>query len=80
MPAAVVAKASPVGLYCTGLEGLGEAFANDLGELFEQYVGRQLRLLPDASVHAEVVYTERKTRRRASTGSSSSTTWCCSSR
>ncbi|MGW2891818.1 hypothetical protein ACWDDN_42245 [Streptomyces griseoruber] len=60
VPAAVVAKASPLGLYFTGLEGLGEAFAHDLGELFEQYVGRQLRLLPDASVHPEVVYTERK--------------------
>ncbi|WP_043686631.1 hypothetical protein [Streptomyces xylophagus] len=60
VPAAVMAKASPLGLYFTGLEGLGGAFANDLGELFEQYVGRQLRLLPDALVHPEVVYTEGK--------------------
>jgi hypothetical protein len=56
IPAAVVAKASPFGLYYTGLEGLNEAFTRDLGELFEQYVGRHLRLLSDADVHPEVVY------------------------
>ncbi|MEU9547298.1 hypothetical protein [Streptomyces mirabilis] len=65
VPAAVVAKASPLGLYFTGLEGLGEAFANDLGELFEQYVGRQLHLLPDASVHPEIVYTEQRDEKKS---------------
>ncbi|GGN45255.1 hypothetical protein [Streptomyces fuscichromogenes] len=60
VPAAAIAKASPLGLYFTGLEGLGQYFADDLGELFEQYVGRQLRLLPDATVHSEVVYTEQR--------------------
>ncbi|MGW0334286.1 hypothetical protein ACWD0J_20860 [Streptomyces sp. NPDC003011] len=56
---AVLGKASPMGLYYTGMEHYGdafEAFTRDLGELFEQYVGRHLRLLPDADVHPEIVY------------------------
>ena len=65
VPAAVMAKASPLGLYFTGLEGLGKTFADDLGELFEQYVGRQLGLLPDASVYPEVVYTEGKDKKKS---------------
>ena len=65
VPAAAMAKASPLGLYYTGLEGFGEAFANDLGELFEQYVGRQLHLLPDAVVHPEIVYTEQKNEKKS---------------
>ncbi|MEU1601563.1 hypothetical protein ABZ468_55280 [Streptomyces sp. NPDC005708] len=65
VPAAVVAKASCSGLYYTGLEGLGTAFTRDLGELFEQYIGRQLRLLPDADVHPEVVYIENKSERKS---------------
>ncbi|WP_327738932.1 MULTISPECIES: hypothetical protein [Streptomyces] len=56
VPAAVLGKASLLGLYYTGVKALGNKFADDLGELFEQYVGRQLRLLPDAEVHPEVVY------------------------
>jgi hypothetical protein len=59
---AVLGKVSPMGLYYTGMEHFGsgskafEQFAGDLGELFEQYVGRHLRLLPDAEVHHEIVY------------------------
>jgi hypothetical protein len=59
---AVLGKVSPMGLYYTGMEQFGsgskafERFAGDLGELFEQYVGRHLRLLPDAEVHPEIVY------------------------
>ncbi|MGW3652459.1 hypothetical protein [Streptomyces sp. NPDC000878] len=59
---AVLGKVSPMGLYYTGMDHFGrgskafEMFAGDLGELFEHYVGRHLRLLPDAEVHHEIVY------------------------
>lgn len=56
---AVLGKVSPMGLYYTGNEHYKErfeAFTRDLGELFEQYVGRHLRLLPGADVHSEIVY------------------------
>jgi len=45
VPAFVFRQASPLGLYYTGLARWGKAFADDLGELFEVYVGRQLGLL-----------------------------------
>ncbi|MFF4265799.1 hypothetical protein [Streptomyces virginiae] len=53
---AVLGKVSPMGLYYTGMERYGEAFSQDLGELFEQYIGRHLRLIPGADVHPEIVY------------------------
>lgn len=52
----ILAKASPLGLFYTGMHRYDKAFADDLGDLFEAYVGRQLDLLPDAVVHPEVVY------------------------
>ncbi|MGW0501195.1 hypothetical protein ACWD0Z_39000 [Streptomyces sp. NPDC003007] len=52
----IPAKASPLGIYYTGVARFGNAFAQDLGDLFEAYVGRQLGLLPDATVHPEIVY------------------------
>jgi hypothetical protein len=56
VPAFVFRQASPLGLYYTGLAQWGTAFANDLGELFEAYVGLQLGLLPDALVLPEISY------------------------
>lgn len=32
------------------------SFARDMGHLFEAYIGRQLRLLPDAQVHPEITH------------------------
>jgi hypothetical protein len=65
IPFLVLAKAAPWGVYFTGLSHYGERFAHDLGHLFEQYIGRQLRLLPGAEVLGEVTYgppsTSRKT-------------------
>jgi hypothetical protein len=58
VPGLVWAKASPSGLYFTGLQHFGSGFVDDLGELFEQYVGRQLRLIGDATVIPEVSYKE----------------------
>ncbi|MDP5317336.1 hypothetical protein [Streptomyces poriferorum] len=58
VPAAVVGKATPLGLYYTGGDNKsewGKAFTNDVGRLFERYVGRQLDLLPDAEVHPEIL-------------------------
>lgn len=60
VPALVVRKASPLGIYYTGLEKWGLQFSTDLGELFEAYVGRQLHLLPDATVLPEIAYGSRK--------------------
>ncbi|MFF3675860.1 hypothetical protein ACFYYS_18025 [Streptomyces sp. NPDC002120] len=64
---AVLGKVSPMGLYYTGQDHYKKrddddqtllAFTRDLGELFEQYVGRHLRLLPGAEVYPEIVYGE----------------------
>ncbi len=55
-PLAIIAKVSPLGLYHTGVDHFGDAFAQDFGELLEQYVGRQLQLLPDATVLPEITY------------------------
>ncbi|MEU4080425.1 nuclease-related domain-containing protein [Streptomyces venezuelae] len=59
VPAAVLGKATPLGLYYTGGDNnseRGKAFTRDVGHLFERYVGRQLALLTDAEVHSEVEY------------------------
>ncbi|ROR33848.1 hypothetical protein [Kitasatospora cineracea] len=58
VPAAVLGKATPLGLYYTGGDNnseWGKAFTRDVGRLFERYVGRQLALIPDAEVHPEIV-------------------------
>ncbi|GGZ55153.1 hypothetical protein GCM10010387_56580 [Streptomyces inusitatus] len=58
VPAAVLGKATPLGLYYTGGDNnseWGKAFTNDFGKLFECYVGRQLNLLPDAKIHPEIL-------------------------
>ncbi|MDW8478532.1 hypothetical protein QBA57_41625 [Streptomyces scabiei] len=58
----IPAKASPLGIYYTGVARYGDAFAQDLGVLFEAYVGRQLQLLPDAVVRPEIVYGRNRAR------------------
>lgn len=70
----IPAKASPLGIYYTGAARYGNAFMQDLGVLFEAYVGRQLGLLPDATVLRRSPTAE--TRRSASTGSSSPRNSC----
>ena len=56
----VAPKGSPLGLYYLGVEYFGNSFAQELGDLFEQYIGRQLRLLPDVEVHSEVIYCDER--------------------
>lgn len=58
VPAAVLGKATPLGLYYTGGDNQspwGQSFTTDVGRLFERYVGRQLALLPDADVQPETL-------------------------
>jgi hypothetical protein len=59
MPQLAWAKATPWGVYFTGLGYYGDRFARDLGHLFEQYIGRQLRLLAGAQVLPEITYSSR---------------------
>ena len=49
-------KASTPGIYYEGVRRWGDAFARDLGKVFEAYVGRLLRLFPSARVEPEVLY------------------------
>lgn len=53
-------KLSPIELYYLGIKRWGQAFARDMGELLEDYIGRQLASLPAVEVHPEVTYKEKK--------------------
>ncbi len=64
MPQLAWAKAAPWGVYFTGLGHYGDGFARDLGHLFEQYIGRQLRLLTGAQVLPEITYGPKAGRRK----------------
>ena len=55
-PSFILRRASPGGIYYDGLNVWGSAFTDDLGLLFEHYIGRQCRTLPGAHVLPEVVY------------------------
>jgi hypothetical protein len=59
----VIRKLSPTGLYYSGVNHFGSAFARDMGTLFEQYVGRNLRLSTGATAYPEVPYGPKKERR-----------------
>lgn len=56
VPAQLFRKISPLGLYYSGVKKWENRFSEDVGDLFEQYVGRQLRLVPNSEVHPEIVY------------------------
>jgi hypothetical protein len=56
VPAYILRKASPLGIYYAGVERWGGRFATDLGYMFEAYVGRQLQLIPDGVVLPEIAY------------------------
>jgi hypothetical protein len=60
VPQLITRKLSPAELYYLGIKRWGEPFARDMGELFEDYVGRQLTTLPDVTVYPEVEYAEGK--------------------
>lgn len=52
----VLRKISPLGVYYAGAKKWGNSFTDDVGDLFEQYVGRQLATIPNAQVRPEIVY------------------------
>ena len=56
VPQAVARKFGTAGVYHTALAALGQHFTADLGHLFEQYVGNQLKLIPGAQVLPEIRY------------------------
>ncbi|WP_369225452.1 hypothetical protein AB5J52_31770 [Streptomyces sp. R39] len=62
-PQLVWRKATPAGIYHTGREHFGTGFLRETGYLFEEYVGRQLRLIPDAEVIGEIPYRVRRDER-----------------
>lgn len=62
---AIGRKLSPIELYYLGIKRWGEAFARDMGELLEDYVGRQLACLPAVEIHPEVSYVERRNTKRS---------------
>ncbi|WP_433521653.1 hypothetical protein ACQPZ2_30730 [Nocardia pseudovaccinii] len=56
VPGEIYRKLSPVGIYYAGVAKWGDRFAQDLGDLFEQYVGRLLSIRDDCQVHPEIAY------------------------
>lgn len=62
IPQLAWSKATPWGVYFTLLDYFGPDFASDLGDLFEQYIGRQLSLLKNARVLPEITYGPRSAR------------------
>jgi hypothetical protein len=56
VPLQVIRKISPVGIWYAGFDRWQHSFAEDVGDLFEQYVGRLLRTIPETQVHKEIVY------------------------
>lgn len=56
VPGLLSRKISPSGVYYAGAELWGNSFTDDVGDLFEQYIGRQLKTIPNAKVSPEVVY------------------------
>ncbi len=52
----ILRTVTPGGLYYSGLNKHGKAFADDLGGLFENYIGRQLKLIKGAEVESEIVF------------------------
>lgn len=56
VPGFLARRISMGGVYYDGIQHFGKAFADDLGDLFEQYVARQLALIPDALIEDEIVH------------------------
>lgn len=60
VPQLIARRLSPIELYYPGIQRWNQPFTRDLGELFEDYVGRQLRTLPGATVYSEIKYGPKK--------------------
>lgn len=68
VPRLVLKRFASSGIYFAGLEAWGTQFTEDLGLLFEHYVGRQLRSIPGATVMPEITY-------KSATGEKKSIDW-----
>lgn len=55
-PSLILRTVSPGALYYPGVKKYGDPFSRDLGLLFENYIGRQLKLLNGAVVLPEIKY------------------------
>jgi hypothetical protein len=55
-PLFVIRKATATGLFYEAIAAQGKSFADELGKVFEHYVGLQLRDIPDVRVHDEIVF------------------------
>lgn len=60
VPQLIPRRLTPLELYYAGIKRWKTAFTRDLGELLEDYVGRQFQTVPGATVHPEVVYLQKK--------------------
>lgn len=60
VPQLIPGKAGPLGIYFSGLHHFGTGFTGDLGHLYEQYIGNQLRLISNASLLSEITFTENR--------------------
>lgn len=56
VPGLLDRKNSPLGIWYAGIDKWHNAFAEDVGHLFEQYVGRHLSLIADATLIPEITY------------------------
>lgn len=56
VPLQVIRKISLSGIWYAGVSRWSEPFAEDVGDLFEQYVGRLLKTIPNATVYPEIHY------------------------
>jgi hypothetical protein len=62
VPLLMMRKVTPLGLYYTGIKRWGHDFADDLGYIFEPYLGRHLKHCRGADVYPEIKYGPAATR------------------
>jgi hypothetical protein len=56
VPGLIERKNSPLGIWYAGIDKWHNAFAKEVGHLFEEYVGRHLNLITDATLVPEITY------------------------
>jgi hypothetical protein len=56
VPGLIDRKIGPMGVWYAGMTKWDNEFAKEVGHLFEQYIGRQLALIPDSTVIPEITY------------------------
>ena len=68
VPQLIAHRFSQIELYYDGLARWGERFTHDTGEPLEDYVGRQLGVLPNGLVQAEIPYDGKSKAEKKSVG------------